>query len=110
MTPIKSELVFLSGGSQFSAYNQMASRKTFKQLYGSNPSEAEIRDWIDTATLQELKEFVRFWSKNTVCGDYGRTALSIKLAEDALKPHWVIWATFVAGAIAAIAAVILLFR
>ena len=26
------------------------------------------------------------------------------------KPHWVIWATFVAGAIAAIAAVILLFR
>jgi hypothetical protein len=26
------------------------------------------------------------------------------------KPHWVIWATFFAGAIAAIAAVILLFR
>jgi hypothetical protein len=26
------------------------------------------------------------------------------------KPHWVVWATFVAGAIAAIAAVILLFR
>jgi hypothetical protein len=26
------------------------------------------------------------------------------------KPHWVVWATFVAGAIAAVAAVILLFR
>jgi hypothetical protein len=30
--------------------------------------------------------------------------------EDLGKPHWVIWATLVAGAIAAVAAVILLFR
>jgi hypothetical protein len=30
--------------------------------------------------------------------------------ESLAKPHWVIWATFIAGAIAAVAAVILLFR
>jgi hypothetical protein len=35
----------------------------------------------------------------------------IKAAIERLeKPHWVIWATFFAGAIAAIASVILLFR
>ena len=35
----------------------------------------------------------------------------LKTAVDLLaRPHWVIWATFVASAIAAIAAVILLFR
>jgi hypothetical protein len=30
--------------------------------------------------------------------------------DELAKPHWLIWATFVAGAVAAIAAVILLFR
>jgi hypothetical protein len=88
----------------------MTTRKTFEQLLTSNASEAEVRDWIDGATIPELKEFVRSWSSHTVCGDYGRTILSIKLAEAALKPHWVIWATFVAGALAALAAVILLLR
>jgi hypothetical protein len=57
----------------------MASRKTFEQLRTSNPSEGEIRDWIDTASIPELKVFVRNWSKHTVCGDYGQTGMALKL-------------------------------
>ena len=88
----------------------MTTRKTFEQLLNSNPSDSEVLNWIDGATIPELKEFVRRGSKHSVSGDYGRTVLSIKLSEAALKPHWIVWATFAAGAIAALAAVILLFR
>ena len=66
----------------------MSVRKTFEELRKSNPTEGEICDWIDSATIPELKECVRHWSKNTVCGDYANRILNVKVVEAAAQPHW----------------------
>jgi hypothetical protein len=95
----------------------MATRKTLDEILKSNHSESDIRDWIDGASIAELRRFCRDWSKHTVCGDYGRFMLQVRLGEAALEPHWSVtpnfWITVIAclaAVVAAIAAVILLFR
>jgi hypothetical protein len=66
-------------------------------------------DFSKTSTkdLEDLRYNSQLGSRLFLGADY---ELQKRLLLQTSKPHWVIWATFVAGAIAAIAAVILLFR
>jgi hypothetical protein len=66
-------------------------------------------DFSKTSTkdLEDLRYNSQFGSRLFLGADY---ELQKRQMQRASRPHWVIWATFVAGAIAAIAAVILLFR
>jgi hypothetical protein len=82
----------------------MVTRKTFDELRKSNPSESEVHDWLDGASIAELRKFCRNWSKHTVCGDYGRFMLSVRLCEAALEPHWSVTPNFWITVIACLAA------
>jgi hypothetical protein len=66
-------------------------------------------DFSKTSTkdLEDLRYNSQFGSRLFLGAD---CELQKRQMQRTSRPHWVIWATFVAGAIAAIAAVILLFR
>ncbi|MGO8742729.1 MAG: hypothetical protein ACLPYZ_18070 [Limisphaerales bacterium] len=83
----------------------MVTHKTFDELETSNPSETEVRNWIDDASIAELRRFCRSWSRHTVCGDYGRFMLQVRLGEAALQPHWSVTPNFWITVIACLAAV-----
>ena len=83
----------------------MVTRKTFDEMRKNNPSESEVHDWLDGASIAELRKFCRNWSKHTVCGDYGRFMLSVRLGEAALEPHWSVTPNFWITVIACLAAI-----
>jgi hypothetical protein len=75
-------------------------------------------DWFASGVIKSVEEEIRRKESNeaesralqrhqeTIAGQERLKTTIGSLA----KPHWVIWATFIAGAIAALASVILLFR
>jgi hypothetical protein len=73
------------------------------------PDTGGHRRWIPTASDAQLDEFIQKTPTDSLRSQaiHEREMRSLSRLE---KPHWVLWATLVATAIAAIAAVILLFR
>ena len=80
----------------------MSSRKTYKELGGSNPQEREA--WIETACKSELLEVLKACEPHVPEYKLAEKMLLIRLAE----PHWALgpsfWVAVAAMVFAAIAA------
>jgi hypothetical protein len=68
------------------------------------------REYPANATIEQLDEYLLQACGNEHLHRMASAERERRHFQQLRKPHWVIWATFVAGAIAAIAAMILLFR
>jgi hypothetical protein len=82
-------------------------RKTAFELLKSNPDDQTFLSWAELASIDDLKDMRGKLCVNHRWHPVVNQIIAIKLAENA-KP--VLWATLIAGAIDAIAAVVLLFR
>lgn len=74
--------------------------------------EPKFIEWAHSAPTTELKRVFSVCALSTHSQQWevARLELEERRHLELLRPHWVLWATLVAGTIAALAAVILLFR
>jgi hypothetical protein len=77
-------------------------RKTVKELIAAD-NGIEIRDWITSASIPELKEFIHTagrWVKYGTFNDLARAELEIRLAEASERTHWTVTPGFIVGVLA----------
>jgi hypothetical protein len=86
-------------------------RETVKELFTRGPSEQEVTNWLDSATVEEREDFIVNGWKYQYVGDRGRDYLrraQLTLERKIVKHHWSVtpgfWVAFAAMVFAAIAA------
>ncbi|HEY5297841.1 MAG TPA: hypothetical protein VIK59_07935 [Verrucomicrobiae bacterium] len=79
-------------------------RKTVKELIApDNVDVVEIRDWITSASIPELKEFIHTagrWTKYSILSDRAREEIAIRAAEASERTHWTVTPGFIVGVLA----------
>src|SRR5882724_2288670 len=81
-------------------------RKTAKEILGATNPE-EIHDWLWTAKIDELRDFLRHVKREEHWGVHGRDALDICVAQASYRAS--VWMIVVTVAIAIMTAALLLF-
>ncbi len=84
-------------------------RPTLKEMLATTKSEEDCFAWLNEANVHELQEFLRNVNAERFQA-FALARLEIRLAEEMRRSHWVLWATLIAAATAAIASVAALFR
>ena len=86
---------------------ESATRKLPREIAASS-SHFEKQEWINTASIQELREFLNSVPPLNRDFELAKTELSVRLSEAARSPHWTVtpsfWMAFAATVFAAIAA------
>jgi len=83
-------------------------RKTVQEIIATDDVN-QTRDWITSASIPELKEFIHTagrWTKHSIMTDLARAELSILAAEASERVHWTVKPTFWITVIACLAAIV----
>ena len=68
-------------------------RKSVQEILNAD-THRERREWLASASIPELQEFLRSASAHQSEYQHARTELDSRLAQAALKPHWSVVPTF----------------
>jgi hypothetical protein len=83
-------------------------RKTVQEILATD-DVVQTRDWITSASIPELKEFIHTggrWTKHSIMTDLARAELAIRAAEASERVHWTITPGFIVGVLAMLFAAI----
>jgi hypothetical protein len=88
-------------------------RKMVRDILSDDVSHRERREWLSSASIVELEEFLHSVSVHQSEYQYACTELESRLAHAAMKPHWSVVPTFwlvvvsvLLGAVAVVLAVL----
>lgn len=82
--------------------------RTLKELLASNPSpsDAEIHEWITTATDDDLKAFLPMFVHNKRLYTHAKTILEDRRHRELKQPHWTLTPGFIIAFLAIVFAAI----
>ena len=83
-------------------------RKTVQEIIATEDVN-QTRDWLTSASIRELTEFIHIagrWTKHSIMTDFARAELSIRTAAASERVHWSVTPGFIVGVLAMLFAAI----
>ena len=83
-------------------------RKTVQEIIATEDVN-QTRDWLTSASIGELTEFIHIagrWTKHSIMTDFARAELSIRTAAASECVHWSVTPGFIVGVLAMLFAAI----
>jgi hypothetical protein len=80
----------------------LSARKTFDELKSTNASDAEWKAWLNTASLNELRDVMAVLDKHVPYYDFADKAFHVRLSESQKESHWTVTPGFIVGCLAMI--------